>query len=46
MLFICTLNLDVLQINLLFKINENKYELKSMRKVLVKINEGKYIKIL
>ena len=46
MLFICTLNLDVLQINLLFKINENKYELKLMRKVLVKINEGKYIKIL
>ena len=46
MLFICTLNLDVLQINLLFKINENKYELKLMRKVLVKINDGKYIKIL
>ena len=46
MLYIRTLNLDVLQINLLFKINENKYELKSMRKVLVKINEGKYIKIL
>ena len=46
MLYIRTLNPDVLQINLLFKINENKYEIKSMRKVLVKINEGKYIKIL